>query len=191
MKGHTIVKKAFKIDLAQIEVGFLMSDKICYADNRNKAKSILLAEIVYEECKTKYTDKDVTYLNIPVLRAKNLDVVMFRGEETKRYLIDGIIAKEVRDKRLNDMLKENPGAKAYVKNGNYGSYWGPNHSGYADSVIFAGVYSIDEAVRIVLSSSLDRQESVIIIDTEERNHEIDHKISKLNTEIERLKGQRI
>ena len=130
-------------------------------------------------------------MDLEVNRAKEYDVVIFRGEEIKRFKIAEIIAKEVRDKRLNDMLKENPGAKAYVKNGNYGSYWGPNHSGYADSVIFAGVYSIDEAVRIVLSSSLDRQESVIIIDTEERNHEIDHEISKRNAEIERLKGQRI
>jgi len=56
------------------------------------------------------------------------------------------------------MVEENPDGYAVVRNGSYGSYWGPNRCGYSTSIFFAGLYPIEEAYDIVRGSDYSRQE---------------------------------
>ena len=66
-----------------------------------------------------------------------------------------------------------------VYNANYGTYWGANRAGYWSKIEDAGKYSTEEAYDIVRGSSYDRQETVILIDKEKYNEELEQKANRL------------
>lgn len=174
----SIVQKAYKIDLDKLDEGYLSDSIICFAENRNKAKSILLQEIRYDDWKIKYTDEEVNYLNIPVKRAKSADKVIFEGKEVSRFSIDSLIEERIRLNQL-DIIANNPNIKfCYIMKGN--SYYRPNHSGYTYVRFEAGVYPKDEAVKTARHCSDIRLEWV---DEEEHNKMINQKIQELRDKL--------
>lgn len=172
-----IVSKAYEIDFSKIEEGYLYSEKICYAKNRNEAKSILLKENKYEGICIKGTDDEVDYLSIPVIRCKNADKVVFDGKEIVRNQINELINERERIAKL-DEIANNPNIKyCYIIKG---SYYRPNRCGYTSLRFEAGVYPKDEAVSHAKSVREIRLEWV---DIEEHNKMINQKIEELQGQL--------
>jgi hypothetical protein len=168
-----IVSKAYEIDFSKIEEGFLYSERICYAKNRNEAKSILLKENKYENIYIKGTDDEVNYLTIPVIRCTNADKIIFESKEVVRSQIDELIKERERIAKL-DEIANNPNIKyCYIIKG---SYYRPNNRGYTSLRFEAGVYPKDEAVSHAKSVREIRLEWV---DIEEHNKMINQKIAEL------------
>lgn len=169
----SIVLKAYEIDLNRIEEGYLSDNRICYADSINKAKTQLLKNIQYDYWKHNYTGKDISYLNIPVIRRKVFDKVIFEGKTVIRNDIEGIIEERKRKAKLDEILN-NPSIKyCYIIKG---SYYRPNSCGYTSRKVEAGVYAKEEAVSHAKSIREIRLER---IDIEEHNKMISEKISEL------------
>ena len=168
-----IVSKAYEIDFSKIEEGYLYSEKICYAKNRNEAKSILLKENKYEGICIKGTDEEVDYMSIPVIRCKNADKIIFEGKEVVRSSIDELISERERLAKL-DEISNNPNIKyCYIIKG---SYYRPNSCGYTSLRFEAGVYPKDEAVS---RAKLVRGIRLEWVDIEEHNKMINQKIAEL------------
>lgn len=168
-----VLSKAYEIDFSRIEDGFLYSQSICYAKNRNEAKSILLNENRYEGLCIKGTNDEVDYLTIPVVRCKNSDKVIFEGKEVVRSSIDELITERERIAKL-DEIANNPNIKyCYIIKGNY---YRPNSCGYTSLRFEAGVYPKDKAVSHAKSVREIRLEWV---DIEEHNKMINQKIAEL------------
>lgn len=59
-----LTQKAWQINFDKIDEGFLYSERVCYAENRNKAKSELLSKCKkdYEVLISKATDEQRKFL---------------------------------------------------------------------------------------------------------------------------------
>lgn len=167
-----ILSKAYEIDFSKIEEGYLYSRSICYAENRNKAKSILLKNNIYEGLCLKGSDDEVGYLTIPVIRCKNADKVIFEGKEIVRNQIDDLINERERIAKLDEILNNNNIKYCYIIKG---SYYRPNSCGYTSFKHEAGVYTKDEAVKHAKSVREIRLEWC---DVEEHNKIINQKIAE-------------
>src|SRR5688572_27910583 len=97
---HPIVKKAYELNLDRLEEGFLSSEIICHAKNHNEAKSILLKKVRYDNWKLKYSGDELSYLNIPVIRCEEADLVLFEDRQIPRNEINRILAKRERNAEL-------------------------------------------------------------------------------------------
>lgn len=177
METYTIVQKAFKIDIDQLEEGYLSAGHECHAEDVNKAKTILFNQIKYDDWKHKFTLKEITYLNIPVVRAKHLDKVLFEDKEVIRYTIPEILKERERAAELERILND-PGIKyCYIIKG---SYYRPNASGYTSMQYMAGVYTKEEAVSSAKSCKDIR---LSVINIEAHNKMINDVIAELSSRI--------
>lgn len=168
-----IVSKAYEIDFSKIEEGYLYSENICYAKNRNEAKSILLKDNKYEGLCIKGTNDEVDYLNIPVVRCKNADKVIFEGKVVVLSSIDELKSERDRIAKLDEIANNTNIKYCYIIKG---SYYRPNSCGYTSLRYEAGVYPKDEAVSHAKSVREIRLEWV---DIEEHNKMINQKIAEL------------
>ena len=176
-KQYTLKQKAYGVDFTKIQEGYLSSGEDCIAVSRNKAKSILLGKIRWEDWKLKNGD-EVTYLNIPVKRNRLLDLYEFEGGNIPLYKITEILKERKRIEVLNDILNNDSIRYCYImKNG---SYYRPDCSGYTSFKIRAGIYTKQEAVDHAKSCS---ELYVIAINIEEHNIEINKEIDEMKSRI--------
>lgn len=168
------IEKAYQIDFTQIEEGFSFDCVYVYADNLNKAKVKLLHEMRWENLALVYSGKEVTYLNIPVIRCKERDKILFEGE----YLTQNEIARRKRKKGLLEMLENPLVTHCYIKK--RGTFYRPDNRGYTEIISEAGVYTTREAVNSGLSCE---DLTVIPINIEEHNQMINDRIENLKTRI--------
>lgn len=140
---YTAIQKAYKIRLEMFDEGYMYTEEVCHAENSNKAKAILLKHVLSDSYALK-SGEDITYLNIPILRAKDYDLVMFEGEKVKRFEIDEIILERKRNAVLEAILQDEAIEYCYIRKG---SYYAPNHCGYTQCQVQAGVYTKEEAVK--------------------------------------------
>lgn len=171
------VKKAFEIDFSRIVEGYLYCDKICYAENHNKAKTLLLKEIKNEYIILSRTGDEVTYTTIPVIRCKAADLFLFEERELTMRQIEEIKAERDRVEKLNKILTDSSISHCYIRKG---SYYGPGHSGYTDFIQYAGVYTKEEAVS---SAKSCRDIRIIPIDISAHNEMIHSEVKNLLTRI--------
>lgn len=176
-----LIKKAYQIDFSKISEGFLYSEVICYADNKNKAKSLLLNKLKEDYLDVKlqydYDEKVVTYLTIPVIRCESADKYLFEFEEMTRYKINEILENRKRVSALNKILEDETVKYCYIRKG---AYYRPNSSGYTDYLHRAGVFTKEYAVSHAISV---REISIIPINIDEHNQLIESEISELKTRI--------
>jgi len=143
MEKYKIHQKAYEIDFSKINEGYLSSGEICLADTIGKAKSILLDRIKYESWKLKYSDDDITFTNIPVVRRKTSDLHIFEGSPVPMWRINEILSERERFKKFDVILNDESIKYCYIRKG---SYYRPNSCGYTDMIHRAGVYTKEEAV---------------------------------------------
>jgi hypothetical protein len=172
-----VIKKGYSINLDKIDVGYLYAEIATTAESIGKAKSQLMANPEIYGMTLKQADEEVNYLNIPVIRCKEADIVLFEGKETKRYKISEILMERERIAKLDEILN-NPEIKyCYIRKG---SYYRPNSSGYTDMRYRAGVYLKKDAYNSALSC---RDLTIIPIDIEEHNKMIQDEINELSTRL--------
>lgn len=174
----TIVKKAYRIDLSKIQDGFMYrySEVMCHAEKLTKAKKELL-KIASIEGLLLRGKQELTYLNIPVIRHKIEDIVVFIGSEMTRYAAQSQIKQHKKDQKLFEILDDESITHCYIKKG---PYYCPNYCGYTDHLHEAGVYTKEAAidhVRFVNGCY------AIPIDVDKHNNMIKEKIADLSTRI--------
>lgn len=173
-----VIKKAYSIDFSKIKGGYLYSDVVCYADNRNKARTILLNEVIYEDLKLIHNDEDVNYLNIPVRREKTTDIVVFDGYEVKRYEVERMKIMIEKELEYKNILMDNNITYCYIRKNGY--YYRSNYSGYTEYKYNAGIYDKYDAYKHVGRSDEIR---MIPIDIKEHNNIISERIEELKNHL--------
>lgn len=146
----SIVKKAYELNLNKLDEGFLSDAIICHADTFNEAKSILLTKVKYDGWKLKYSGDELSYINIPVRRNVQSDIVIFEGQEVPRDKINGIINTRERMAKFIEILANPAIQYCYILKGNY---YRPNSCGYTQFIHEAGVYTKEDAVQHAISCS--------------------------------------
>jgi len=155
-----LVKTAYSIDFSKIEEGYLYNDEICFAENRNKAKVLLLETIKYSSVCLIGEDDDVTYINIPVRRCKDCDRYLFEGQELTQFQIEDLKYERKRLLELDDILNDDKIKYCYIIKG--GVYYRPNYSGYTDFKHNAGIYLKKDAIDSAKHSKEIRIEEIVI-----------------------------
>lgn len=173
---YTLTEKAWEINRDKINEGYLYSEMIVYAKNRNTAKSMLLSEYKYE-INLKYSDDEISYLNIPVRRCPEADKYLFEEENKKNWEIEEILQERKRINKLNIILSDDSISHCYIKKG---GYYRPNSSGYTDFRNRAGVYTKQEAISSAKSCG---ELTIIPINIHEHNKMIHDEIDDLKTRI--------
>jgi hypothetical protein len=172
-----VVNKGYELNLEKIQEGYLFSPVACSAPTRGAAKIEILKSIRLDDVKLA-NGEETTYLNLPIRRSKNYDVVLFEGGEVTRHEVDTIKAYRKRMEHLNSLL-DNPEIQyCYILKG--GSYYAPNNCGYTQFKFSAGVYTKEEAVLSARSCEELRLEPISI---EEHNLLMRDKIKDLESRI--------
>ena len=143
------------------------------ASSIGKAKSYLLT-IVNERGTEIFGIDEATYLNIPAIRYKEIDTVLFEGRESSRKKVMNLIEERYRIAELDAILSNQEISHCYIyKNG---SYYADNSCGYVSREIDAGIYTKQDAV-IKAKSCNDLR--IYPIDIEKHNQRIHNKINDL------------
>lgn len=174
---YELSQKAYEIDFSKIEEGYLYSEMICFAENRNEAKTKLLKEAYWENICLKGNEEEVTYLTIPVIRRKSSDRFKFEDKEINLYQIEEILTERERILKLDEILNNTEILYCYIKKG---GYYRPNSCGYTDHLHKAGVFPKSEAISHAKSV---REIRIIPINIIEHNVMIEQEISELKTRV--------
>lgn len=169
-----VVTKGWEIDLSQIEEGFVYSKITCAANTRNEAKSLLLKKDGVEGMMLRFSEKEVDYLSLPVIRCENADIILYKGEEMSRYKAEQLRIREEHNNELDAILANEKISHCYIKK--RGSYYGDNYGGYTEHITRAGVYTKEKAVshaRGILEIT------IVPINIEEHNERIFKSIEEL------------
>jgi len=173
----TLHQKAWEINPNRLLEPWFSGDEVYYG-TRGQAKSSALPD--YDAART-CSDEEITYLNIPIRRAKNMDKYLVNGEIKTRSQIEYDEEKACKFAEIDDTVSNNPNSKAYIRKGGY--YYRPDCNGYCSSVLDAGVYSVQEAAKSVKRSSLGDCMALILIDKEDHNRAINNRIADLKTRL--------
>ena len=137
---YKLVEKAYGINFSKVDEGYSYSEEICYAENLNKAKAILLEKANnYLNFNLLYKDEDVSYINIPVIRFKEYDRYEYNDEKLTLDEIEKVIAEEKRNSKLDEILNDDSISYCFIMK--RGGYYRPNSSGYTGNPEHAGLYT--------------------------------------------------
>lgn len=176
---YPLVEKAYKINFGRIEEGYLYDDSsfVVYSETSNKARYKLLENAYCENVCLRGNDDEVTYMTIPVIRAKEYDKYLFEGEALTTYKIEETLKERIRLSELDDILSDDSITHCYIRKG---SYYRPFSSGYTDFIHRAGIFTKQEAIS---SAKHCRDLSIIPIDNDEHNKMIQAEIDDLTTRL--------
>lgn len=172
------MEKAWMLNLSKIKEGYLYSDFTVYAENRNQAKKKMLNVIKYEGMCLQGKDEELSYLEIPIQRAKIFDKKLYQGQFRTTTEIERLKEKEAREQELQVVLNNVDIQHCYIKK--YGNYYKPASCGYTEYQVYAGVYPKEDAVRKAMSCQELR---VVPIDVEGHNELLIKTIEELKTRI--------
>lgn len=171
---NKIIKKGYQVNFNKIDEGYLYSEEVTTADTIGQAKKELLGRLY--DAKTWFGD-EITYLNIPVIRCEDADIIEFEGKEVSRFKIKEILEKRERFSKLDAILNDENVKFCYIRKG---SYYRPGSCGYTDFRYRAGVFTKEEAVQDGKSCS---ELTIIPIDIVEHNEMITKEINELSSRL--------
>jgi len=170
-----IIKKYYKLDENQVFEGTdFFEQVVASGETRSKAKAKIASVCEDRDIHLLNGDR-VTFLNAPIHRCKNIDLVEYKGETMKRFIYEARLRQEEHNAALTKILEDNSITHCYISK--RGSYYGPNYCGYTESVLRAGVYSKHDAVAHCLNIL---EVNCVPIKKEQHN-------DRVNMEIKRLK----
>ena len=76
-----LLEKAYELDRNRVVNGYQMSEIIVFADSRGKAKQKILNNLYLDEHKVLPSFDKLSFINLPIQRAKNYDNVLHKGEK--------------------------------------------------------------------------------------------------------------
>jgi len=162
-----LLKKAYEINRDKFAAPWDITDEVFYAETRGKAKNAAWMAMSYDGTYYDKYGREITFLNLPIRRAKDNDIYEYLGKEKRKCDIDYDIQKNNRNFELDKLLSENPDGKCYIIK--RGQYYRPNSNGYTDHRIKAGIYSLEEGISDVKRCGLYDNIHVQLIDIEEHN----------------------
>jgi len=174
--------KAYKITADVTYEPWHWENVVVYASKASEAKYKALPQFEGAEVRDyeMYSNKrEVQYKDLNARRIPEFDKADYRGELLTKAEIREKEWCEQRDENALAFTLSHPNSLFVVWAGVYGAYWGANRSGYTSNLELAGKYSAKDAYDIVRGSDHSRQESVILLDAEKYNKEIEDKIEKL------------
>lgn len=143
---YEIKEKAYRVFVDEMFGNypfFNMGDiDVVYSDSREKARM-----------KFNYWDsglkEDIPYTKIKAIRAKEHDVILYKGEKIRRFLLKSKIKQEVRNKKVLALPEKE---KFYVQDarsysGNYLVWWEKGGSGYTSNINNAHKFTKDEIIK--------------------------------------------
>ena len=168
-----IKEKAYELNLDKIRDGFRYCEVVVFAETRGQAKQKISGEIDLEDYEVEYVGV-MTFLNMPIRRAKQYDKVVFRGEEMRRNQVEYKIRVEEENAKIDKYLQDPKITHCYIKK--RGAYYGWNKCGYVSYSTHAGVYPKEEAVPYCKN---DLDLTCVPIDNAEHNEKILNQIARL------------
>jgi ribosomal protein L2 len=174
---YKIIHKSYEIDLNQIEDGLFTGEITCYAGNMHEAKSKLWNTIKHTNFRL-IDGNELRYSNIPVKRKEEYDLVLFENSETIRHKISDILYKRSKNNEINEILNNDIIKYCYILKGGY--YYRNNSCGYTESLLEAGIYEKNDAIKHA-SCCFDLR--LVPIDINKHNEMIRNKIDELTKKI--------
>ena len=179
--NYKLAKKAWGVNWNKISEGEYYRGNInpVYAETLSKAKSLLLKEASEYKLINKYGEEiEITYINVPVIRYKHADKLVFEDKELEIEDINDILRKRERKKEF-DEIKNNPEiTHCFIMK--RGAYYCNNYAGYSENYFNAGVYTKEEAICEAISCN---EISIIPINSVEHNKKINQKIKDLKSKL--------
>lgn len=139
-----IIEKAWVIDEDRIREPFNYDRGPVYAKSAGKARSIAI-KINYELIELKHSGRPCTFLNLPIRRAREYDMIEFEGHVCKRAQVTSILEERARRAKLEALISD-PNSPSHYYIMKHGLYYRPGACGYTDHKLFAGVYDKASAV---------------------------------------------
>lgn len=159
----------------EVEEG-LSSDKM-----RKKAINKALNELHNQDfIIDKYGD-ELTYTNLRIRRIKECDRYKFGDDVLNKRQIDYYNRSQKYKDDLDKQLRDNPDGYAYINKG--GNYYCSGWCGYTSYAIYAGVYTMEEAVNHAKYVNVEDNMRVIPINIKEHNKMIQDEINKLQDKL--------
>ncbi|WP_079242620.1 hypothetical protein [Chryseobacterium indologenes] len=137
-----VIEKGWKLGASQLEEPWYYDDLNCRAENRSKAKYKFINMSELDGVKNKWGD-EVTFLNIPVIRCKEADLVLFNDGHVVRSRVREEIKRQEHQKLLDEILENPEVTHCHIMK--RGLYYRDNSCGYVESKLGAGVYTKDYA----------------------------------------------
>jgi hypothetical protein len=156
------------------------------SENEHLARKEALSLLHEHDISEDHFGNEFSYISLRLKRLPELDKFMIGNRVRSREEIDYDRKKDERDEEFKQMLSDNPNGYAYIRKGGY--YYQPNHCGYTEYISYAGVYTIQEAVRACLGMSLSDYMRPILIDVDEHNQMINKQIDGLKTRLINLEN---
>jgi len=169
-----IIQKAYELNLDKIYESYHYSEVVVFAETRGQAKQKINREIDIEDYKLDFIEDEMTFLNMPVRRAKQYDKVIYKGEEMRRNQVEYKLRIEKENNRIENFLSDPNITHCYIMK--RGSYYSWNYSGYVSYSTHAGVYSKEEAVPYCKN---DLDLTCVAIDNTDHNENILNEIARL------------
>lgn len=144
---YKIYEKAYAINMSKVYEGYMYDSErfICRAPRISVARSKLLTIASNENLTDNSTDREITFLNIPVVRAPEYDLLHFEDKHLTARQIQEIIQKRGHDEYLNGIIADDSIKHCYIKK--RGQFYKPDYCGYTDYISYAGVYTKEDAVK--------------------------------------------
>lgn len=173
-KELKIVEKAYHIISRRLDEPYLVDDIHCYASNKNAARAKLYKQVKNWQLRLRFSEAELTYFNIPVVRFYEMDKVHFENKIVVRSTIYALKERIKRNDELQQILQNDEITHCYIRKGGY--YYRDNARGYTELVYEAGIYAKAEAAKHFRSC----QELYLIpINNSEHDEMIANKIEEL------------
>lgn len=137
-----VILKGWQLGVSQLEEPWYYTDLSCRAENRSKAKALFMQMSELDGAKNKWGD-EVTFLNVPVVRCKEVDLVEFNRSQIVRSKVREELKKQDHQNQLDEILKNPDITHCHIMK--RGLYYRDNSCGYVESKLGAGVYAKDYA----------------------------------------------
>lgn len=176
MEKLTIIKKGWCLNKDKLQ--YSEYDYIsCYANNRNKAKKKML-EHSNIDLILNINGENLNYINIPVVRNRKADIVLFNGKEVRRDSVLELSVDEIRKKEIKKLNADESIVYCYIRKGGY--YYAKDCKVYKQKMLDAGVYTKEEAIKHYKHC---RELTIVPIDVDEHNKMINDRIEELKSNL--------
>jgi hypothetical protein len=176
-----LVEKCYSLNIDKFEEAYLYDRDLylVYAQNSNEAKYKIYNKIKHDNFQFKYeSEKEITYLNIPIFRENIHDKYKFEDRDISLKQIHKELKQRERISKLDDILNNKEIIFCYIKKGGY--YYRPNSCGYSEYKTNAGIYTKEDAVSKAKSCNYL---FIVPIDIIEHNKVIKDEIEELKSKI--------
>lgn len=152
-----------------------------HANTEHEARKKLLKMCYNYGVEESYLGDPLTYINLRIKRFKEMDKYLVDGKLKTLQQIEHDYRVVENRTMLNKMLSDNPNTYAYIRKGGY--FYCSNYCGYTEFKENAGIYTMDQAVKVCLGIDLAAYMRPELIDITSHNKMIEDKIKSLQSKL--------